>query len=525
MSRARRIFAHNAVLTLAPFQNMFTFCKDFEAATLKLPPPSATAPPTSVSIGGGIGDNSNFYFPQPYSLDPSAAVFDIYGEPPSAFLSQPASLGGGGLNAGGAPVPNSSGGASLPPRRQIIGFAKFKTRQAALDARDVLQGRKVDVERASVLKAEMAKKNLHTRRGVGGEDAVGGGIGPSGPPAGNQQTAGGSAGGQLGGGGASGSVTGGGAGGALGLGVGGAGGGVSGSALSRGRLDGYGSGQQPPSGSVVGPADWTSVGTLGVEGLGGGPSSSLSQGSFPAPFPPLPFGQPGPFPPSFVSRRESDTSPPPSSPRYGSSQKQSSDLLQQQQQQPPPSIRATQPPDWSHPASRQTLQSPPSQRAFTTAASSSEQTPRFIPDDDLPSSVFSPIQSGSFRQQQQQQKQAGGASQTRARLPQQQQQQQPPSTPGSSGFRPFAMERSGGRSEYSRGGEGDDPADTDESRLPSRDDSQQQQQQPESSLASASSSLGKAGAEKLRALPRTSNPADMNPPVRLPWFFMMGRMT
>ncbi|OBZ70236.1 hypothetical protein A0H81_09776 [Grifola frondosa] len=37
-----------------------------------------------------------------------------------------------------------------PPRKQIIGFAKFRTRQEALDARDVLQGRRVDIERGSV---------------------------------------------------------------------------------------------------------------------------------------------------------------------------------------------------------------------------------------------------------------------------------------------------------------------------------------------------------------------------------------
>lgn len=56
----------------------------------------------------------------------------------------------------------------IPPsdeyRKQIIGFAKFRTRQQALEARDVLSGRKVDGEKGCVLKAEMAKKNLHTKR-------------------------------------------------------------------------------------------------------------------------------------------------------------------------------------------------------------------------------------------------------------------------------------------------------------------------------------------------------------------------
>ncbi|KAF9424650.1 hypothetical protein BGZ94_008001 [Podila epigama] len=52
------------------------------------------------------------------------------------------------------------------PRKQIIGFAKFRTHQEALMARDVLSGRRIDAEKGSQLKAEMAKKNLHTRRGI-----------------------------------------------------------------------------------------------------------------------------------------------------------------------------------------------------------------------------------------------------------------------------------------------------------------------------------------------------------------------
>lgn len=54
----------------------------------------------------------------------------------------------------------------ISDRKQIIGFAKFHTRADALHARDVLSGRRVDAEKGSILKAEMAKKNLHTKRGL-----------------------------------------------------------------------------------------------------------------------------------------------------------------------------------------------------------------------------------------------------------------------------------------------------------------------------------------------------------------------
>ncbi|KAG0259460.1 hypothetical protein BG011_002624 [Mortierella polycephala] len=55
------------------------------------------------------------------------------------------------------------------PRKQIIGFAKFRSHQDALQAINVLSGRRVDAEKGSLLKAEMAKKNLHTRRGLSNE--------------------------------------------------------------------------------------------------------------------------------------------------------------------------------------------------------------------------------------------------------------------------------------------------------------------------------------------------------------------
>lgn len=51
-----------------------------------------------------------------------------------------------------------------PPRRQTIGFAKFRTRVDAVHARDMLQGRKMDAFYNAVLKVELAKKNLHTKR-------------------------------------------------------------------------------------------------------------------------------------------------------------------------------------------------------------------------------------------------------------------------------------------------------------------------------------------------------------------------
>ncbi|KAF9944919.1 hypothetical protein BGZ65_011425, partial [Modicella reniformis] len=57
----------------------------------------------------------------------------------------------------------------INPRKQIIGFAKFRSHQEALQAIHVLNGRRVDAEKGCLLKAEMAKKNLHTRRGLSNE--------------------------------------------------------------------------------------------------------------------------------------------------------------------------------------------------------------------------------------------------------------------------------------------------------------------------------------------------------------------
>ncbi|CAB4387176.1 hypothetical protein RhiirA5_465348 [Rhizophagus irregularis] len=101
------------------FQNMFIFSPGFEAATLKIP--------------------------QKDSSDDDASA-------------NGSSIGNGTINGN---VNNA--------RKQIIGFAKFRTKLEALEARDILSGRKVDAEKGSVLKAEMAKKNLHTKRGLSNE--------------------------------------------------------------------------------------------------------------------------------------------------------------------------------------------------------------------------------------------------------------------------------------------------------------------------------------------------------------------
>ncbi|CAG8626490.1 777_t:CDS:2, partial [Acaulospora colombiana] len=96
------------------FQNMFIFSPGFEAATLKIPQKDCSDDDGSANGSSGIGSSSN----------------------------------NGIINGNNA-------------RKQI-----FRTRLEALEARDILSGRKVDAEKGSVLKAEMAKKNLHTKRGL-----------------------------------------------------------------------------------------------------------------------------------------------------------------------------------------------------------------------------------------------------------------------------------------------------------------------------------------------------------------------
>ncbi|KAI0784838.1 hypothetical protein C8Q75DRAFT_372084 [Abortiporus biennis] len=165
------------------FQNMFTFSAGFEAATLKIPnkelsaygTPGLPSAPNSRLPGmapyAGMNDPYNVV-----NLNQGGIVVD--GGRDGVTASWPAAMASLPPQADDSHYLNAASAQQLqqqqPPRKQIIGFAKFRTRHEALEARDVLQGRRVDFEKGSVLKAEMAKKNLHTKRGpgVGGVGSV-----------------------------------------------------------------------------------------------------------------------------------------------------------------------------------------------------------------------------------------------------------------------------------------------------------------------------------------------------------------
>lgn len=151
---------------------MFTFSPGFEAATLKIPNKDLTAYGTPGGIPGVAARAAGLPLHYAGSNDPYNLVtvnqggVVVDGGRDGLTSSWPAPQ----MQAGqedGSHFMNGGNIAMQPPRKQIIGFAKFRTRQEALEARDTLQGRRVDIEKGSVLKAEMAKKNLHTKRGPG----------------------------------------------------------------------------------------------------------------------------------------------------------------------------------------------------------------------------------------------------------------------------------------------------------------------------------------------------------------------
>lgn len=179
------------------FSNIFTFAPGFEAASLKFPnAPSVLTKETSTPQLGLSISGSGQSLAAESILSPDADELSILkaddeestvsGEQPSKSLWSAAAsvaLGLGfdstasssttslvGMTRAGSSGTTVGGSVGGPPRRQVIGFARFKTRADALLARDTLQGRRIDVFSGAMLKVEMAKKNLHSRRGFGGSN-------------------------------------------------------------------------------------------------------------------------------------------------------------------------------------------------------------------------------------------------------------------------------------------------------------------------------------------------------------------
>lgn len=122
-------------ITDREFSNMFLFAKGFEASMLKYPTPSSNSLKGDEADSRKLGERHSTWT-------------SINSDPDSRETS------------------NSGNDAPTAKNKQIIGFAKFTTREEALQARDVLNGFRVDPDRGCILKAELAKKNLHTKRAV-----------------------------------------------------------------------------------------------------------------------------------------------------------------------------------------------------------------------------------------------------------------------------------------------------------------------------------------------------------------------
>lgn len=161
------------------FQNMFIFSTGFEAATLKIP--SAAPPQRERPVADLAKANAANGAWDPFSSGPNppdaGQYEDAYGnqvlDGSNGSSNNPSALALALANG----QPRDGAVSPAGARKQSIGFAKFRTRALALAARDQLSGKKVDASGAT-LKAEMAKKNLHTKRGLAAE----GPFAHSGPP-------------------------------------------------------------------------------------------------------------------------------------------------------------------------------------------------------------------------------------------------------------------------------------------------------------------------------------------------------
>ncbi|RXK37390.1 hypothetical protein M231_05377 [Tremella mesenterica] len=160
------------------FANLFTFAPGFEAATLKFPSGQRHREPTAALLAElqhlaalqqehGEGNQPGLE-DAIAALQLSATASTSASTTPSAAISlTPSAPSNPMLGGGGPTLP------SIPPRRQTIGFARFRSRADALSAKEHLQGRRIDVLTGATLKAEMAKKNLHTKRNATNEEFLG----------------------------------------------------------------------------------------------------------------------------------------------------------------------------------------------------------------------------------------------------------------------------------------------------------------------------------------------------------------
>lgn len=176
---------------------MFLFARGFEAATLKIPASTAAARERDAAAAAAVSAIAATLPafsapPPPPALDPKhgygsglssagGSSYDhlnnsLYEEAFLAAASGPQGSGPHGHVENAHRVSSALAAAALTAtastaslanttnKKQIIGFAKFRAREDAMLARDLLSGRKIDPEKGCVLKAEMAKKNLHIKK-------------------------------------------------------------------------------------------------------------------------------------------------------------------------------------------------------------------------------------------------------------------------------------------------------------------------------------------------------------------------
>ena len=178
--KSHRFFAHTS--QEREFQNIFTFSPGFEAATLKFPSGSTRSrEPTAALLAelAQIAANQNAAAGEhgempPPGLEDALAALHMGGTTTTSSSTTPSAAMSLTPSAPSAPIFGAhSALPGLPSRRQTIGFARFKSRADAIAAKELLQGRKIDSLTGATLKAEMAKKNLHTKRTTSGEELVG----------------------------------------------------------------------------------------------------------------------------------------------------------------------------------------------------------------------------------------------------------------------------------------------------------------------------------------------------------------